>query len=213
MKMSELKRLIRKEVMAPRAINERAGDGALDALQAAMFAFIDAGGDKQELHDEVTGFIDSLDHDNIAAPTFDQAYLDAGAHSTGGQMTQPMMTERQLRQLIRAQIIEGFKRKKARRLSEQGVPVTTGAADKKGKPLAAGAEALDVNYDGKSLAAALGPGEVDTAALTTAMKNAKDKKLTTKDRLVLSDTFIDMINSPNKAKAFTALAAIKIPKP
>ena len=53
---SQIRNIIRKEIRNGMKVNESASVGALDALNAAFNAFMDAGGTVEELVDNAAGF-------------------------------------------------------------------------------------------------------------------------------------------------------------
>lgn len=63
---SQIKKIIQNEVSKKKKLKEGASMSALDALNAAFNAFMDAGGSTDELLDNVQGFIDDWTHGDEA---------------------------------------------------------------------------------------------------------------------------------------------------
>lgn len=66
MKKSDIRKIVLQEVLKGRRLKEGASMRALDALNAAFMAFMDAGGSTDELLDNVNGFIDDWIHGDEA---------------------------------------------------------------------------------------------------------------------------------------------------
>lgn len=66
MKKSDIRKIVLQEVLKGRRLKEGASMGALDALNSALMAFMDAGGSTDELLDNVQGFIDDWTHGDEA---------------------------------------------------------------------------------------------------------------------------------------------------
>lgn len=66
MKKSDIRKIVLQEVRKGKRLKEGASMSALDALNSALMAFMDAGGSTDELLDNVQGFIDDWTHGDEA---------------------------------------------------------------------------------------------------------------------------------------------------
>lgn len=57
---SQIRKIVRNEVRKGKTLKEGVSMGALDALNAAFYAFTDAGGTVDELLDHAQGFADDM---------------------------------------------------------------------------------------------------------------------------------------------------------
>ena len=69
---SQIRKIVRNEVRKGKSLKEGASMGALDALNSALMAFMDAGGSTDELLDNAQGFIDDWTHGDEAERFDDQ---------------------------------------------------------------------------------------------------------------------------------------------